>query len=51
VDLPGVLAERVPRDDVVAYVCEGFQCGAPISDLEGLESALRPTEVGEGSVS
>ena len=35
-DLPGALAERAPRDDVVAYVCHGTHCLAPITRVEQL---------------
>ncbi len=44
--LPGLLAERAPRPDPVAYVCEGHQCGAPISELSELEASLATTERG-----
>ena len=30
--LPGMLAERQPQDDVVAYICEGLSCRAPVTD-------------------
>ncbi|MDX1514800.1 MAG: thioredoxin domain-containing protein, partial [Gammaproteobacteria bacterium] len=43
-DLPGLLAERAQRDGVVAYVCEGHVCGAPITGFEELEAALAPLE-------
>ncbi|MBI2970760.1 MAG: thioredoxin domain-containing protein, partial [Gammaproteobacteria bacterium] len=39
--LPGLLAERRPVDGVTAYVCEGFQCSAPIHDVEELAAALK----------
>ena len=29
--LPGLLAERTPRDTPVAYVCTGMTCRAPIT--------------------
>ena len=35
-DLPGALAERAPRGDVVAYVCHGTHCLAPITRIEQL---------------
>ncbi|MGC1953058.1 MAG: thioredoxin domain-containing protein [Gammaproteobacteria bacterium] len=38
--LPGLLAERAPRQEAVAYVCEGHQCSAPIGELSELETAL-----------
>ena len=34
--LPGALAERAPRGDVVAYVCQGTHCLAPIAKIEDL---------------
>ena len=39
-DLPGLLAERRPRGDVLAYVCQGTQCRAPATRLEDLSAAL-----------
>ncbi len=39
-DLPGLLAERRPRSTAVAYYCEGTTCRAPITELDGLVSAL-----------
>lgn len=44
-DLPGLLAERKPSNAMVAYVCEGHHCDAPITDLTGFENTLQPTEV------
>nr|VFK50224.1 MAG: hypothetical protein BECKTUN1418E_GA0071001_100161 [Candidatus Kentron sp. TUN]VFK51305.1 MAG: hypothetical protein BECKTUN1418F_GA0071002_100161 [Candidatus Kentron sp. TUN] len=38
--LPMALAERIPRGDVVAYLCEGHQCREPITEFRELESAL-----------
>ena len=34
--LPGALAERAPRGDVVAYVCHGTHCLAPVSRFDDL---------------
>lgn len=48
-DLPGLLAERTPRGEVVAYVCEGFTCQPPIQTLDELESLLTPLEPAGGS--
>jgi uncharacterized protein YyaL (SSP411 family) len=42
--LPGILDERAPRQQPVAYVCEGHRCRAPISELSELEAALASTE-------
>ncbi len=43
--LPGLLAERTARGEVIAYVCEGHRCGPPITELGELESVLTRTEV------
>ena len=42
--LPGVLAERVAKDTVTAYVCAGHACAAPITMLAELDAALQTTE-------
>ena len=34
--LPGALSEREPRGDVVAYVCRGTHCLAPVTRIEDL---------------
>ncbi|NIR60910.1 MAG: thioredoxin domain-containing protein [Gammaproteobacteria bacterium] len=44
-DLPGLLAERRPQGEVVAYACTGPACSPPITSLEALEQALAATEV------
>ena len=44
-DLPGLLAQRVPGAGMVAYVCEGHHCDAPITDLTTFEEALQTQEV------
>jgi uncharacterized protein len=44
-DLPGILANRVPLGESVAYVCEGLSCRQPIQELEALETHLRTTEI------
>ncbi len=44
-NLPGVLAERKASNGIVAYVCEGYQCGPPITDPQALEGELGKTEV------
>ena len=46
-DLPGLLAERKPNPAMVAYVCEGHHCDAPITDLKTFEQALQPSEVAQ----
>jgi len=43
--LPGLLAERVPRGEIVAYVCHGHQCDAPITEFASFDAALRASEV------
>jgi uncharacterized protein len=40
-DLPGLLAQRAPRDGGVAYVCEGLTCRAPIESPRALAHALQ----------
>ena len=45
-DLPGLLAERRVEDRATAYVCEGFQCRAPIRDVAELEAVLKAPEHG-----
>jgi uncharacterized protein YyaL (SSP411 family) len=39
--LPPALADKAPRGEAVAYVCEGGSCCAPISSLSELIGALR----------
>ncbi len=38
--LPGTLAERRPGAAATAYVCEGFTCSPPITELEALRARL-----------
>ncbi len=38
--LPGLLKERVPNGDAVAYVCEGTVCRTPVTSLEELAATL-----------
>ncbi|UCE90246.1 MAG: thioredoxin domain-containing protein [Pseudomonadota bacterium] len=47
-ELPGLLAERKPQGEAVAYVCTSMRCQAPITDLDGLETALRETTAHTG---
>jgi uncharacterized protein YyaL (SSP411 family) len=42
--LPGVLARREPKADVVAYVCHGHTCSAPVTEFAALETALADAE-------
>jgi uncharacterized protein YyaL (SSP411 family) len=44
-ELPGALAERPPCGEATAYVCQGFTCGPPLTELEALETTLAATEV------
>lgn len=39
-DLPGLLAERSPKGDTVAYICQGHQCLAPVTQLDQLAETL-----------
>jgi uncharacterized protein YyaL (SSP411 family) len=42
--LPPALAEKAPRGEVVAYVCEGMSCSAPILDLDALSGCLEKAD-------
>ena len=39
-DLPGALATRKPKASIVAYICRGTSCSAPIASLEELAVEL-----------
>jgi uncharacterized protein len=39
-ELTGLLAQRVSRDQPVAYVCRGTECLAPVTSLDALRAAL-----------
>jgi uncharacterized protein YyaL (SSP411 family) len=43
--LPEALAEKTPRGEVVAYVCTGMTCGAPLDRLDALQAVLHETNV------
>ena len=43
-ELPGLLAERRPQGEALAYVCSGTSCQAPVSDFAALEQALATAE-------
>ncbi len=47
--LPGLLGERVPRGETVAYVCSGHSCSAPITAIERFKTRLTDTETKEKS--
>ena len=38
--LPELLGQRVAKDSTLAYVCEGHQCKAPVTEFEKLVDAL-----------
>lgn len=40
IDLPPCLAEKVPHEETIAYMCSGQQCYAPITNWEELQSVL-----------
>ena len=42
--LPGLLQERAPKGDAIAYVCEGTVCRAPVTTLEELAATLATAE-------
>jgi hypothetical protein len=39
--LPGLLNERKPLDETVAYVCSGQTCQAPVADLAEFERMMQ----------
>ncbi|MFV1973162.1 MAG: thioredoxin domain-containing protein [Thiohalobacterales bacterium] len=43
--LPGILAERTPQGEVLAYICSGLSCSAPVTDFADFEQQLSTTEV------
>jgi uncharacterized protein YyaL (SSP411 family) len=43
-NLPEALSVKQPAEEVVAYLCRGTHCDAPISSLEDFNSALSSTE-------
>ena len=42
--LPGMLAERTPQGEVLAYICSGLSCSAPITDFGHFENLLSASE-------
>jgi uncharacterized protein len=40
-DLPPALADKTPRGEAVAYVCQGSSCSAPVESLAALVDTLR----------
>ncbi|MCP5153656.1 MAG: thioredoxin domain-containing protein [Ectothiorhodospiraceae bacterium] len=49
VDLPDLLAARAPVGEVVAYVCHGQHCDAPIVEEVAFDAAMAATEVPRGA--
>jgi uncharacterized protein YyaL (SSP411 family) len=43
--LPGVLSERTPQGEVLAYICTGLSCSAPVTDFNEFETLLHELEV------
>ncbi|HJX17129.1 MAG TPA: thioredoxin domain-containing protein [Acidiferrobacterales bacterium] len=43
-ELPGILAQRVSKGGVTAYVCTGHACEAPVTELARLDVVLAATE-------
>jgi len=43
--LPGVLAERTARGEVLAYICSGLSCSTPVTEYAEFEQQLATTEV------
>jgi len=41
--LPGQLGERAPRGAVVAYVCSGHTCSAPVTDIKRFRTRITET--------
>jgi uncharacterized protein YyaL (SSP411 family) len=44
-NLPGLLAQRKPKGTAIAYICEGFSCKTPFTNLEQLISDLKHCEI------
>jgi uncharacterized protein YyaL (SSP411 family) len=42
--LPGVLSERKPRKEVLAYICSGLSCSPPVTEFAEFEKHLSTTE-------
>lgn len=38
--LPGLLGERKPQGDIVAYLCTGVECRAPMTDFEEFKTVI-----------
>ena len=43
-ELPGILAQRVSKGGVTAYVCTGHACEAPVTEFARLDVVLAATE-------
>jgi uncharacterized protein YyaL (SSP411 family) len=46
-ELPGLLAERRPMGEGVAYLCQGFQCQPPVLTLDSLQLEMNASVRGE----
>jgi uncharacterized protein YyaL (SSP411 family) len=40
-DLPGLLQERKPAADTVAYICSGQTCQAPVTDIDAFTQQMK----------
>jgi len=43
--LPGILDERSPQGEMVAYVCTGTACGPPVRTFDEFDAILQASEV------
>ena len=43
--LPGALAQRKHQEPVIAWVCTGHTCSAPVTDIETLNTLLNETSI------
>ena len=41
-DLPRALAEKIPQDNSIAYICKGTECLPPVTTLEDFRKQLSP---------
>jgi len=42
--LPGQLGERTPTGEIVAYVCSGHSCSAPVTEIDNFNTLITDTE-------
>ena len=45
--LPGILADCKPQGEVLAYICTGVACSAPVTDFNRFDALLSATEAQE----